>query len=99
MRFPQLQKSFSSPFNIAPSPCVPCITYVGYSINTILYQRGIYDPDTFTTVKKYGLKMFVSTDDGLSTYLKRILKQLTGKLLTIDRLIYPVQGISEALAS
>lgn len=51
--------------------------FFGYSINAILYQRGIYDPDSFTTVKKYGLKMYVSTDDGLTSYLKSVLKQMT----------------------
>ena len=34
--------------------------FFGYSINTILYQRGIYPPETFARVAKYGLTMLVT---------------------------------------
>ena len=47
-----------------------------YSINTILYQRGIYPPEDFKVVKKYGLNMLVSTDEDVKRYIKRIMKQL-----------------------
>ncbi|KAH3663535.1 hypothetical protein OGAPHI_004936 [Ogataea philodendri] len=47
-----------------------------YSIHSILYQRGIYPPEDFQTVRKYGLNMVVSTDDELQSYIKRIMKQL-----------------------
>ncbi|KAJ8609047.1 hypothetical protein MRB53_039316 [Persea americana] len=47
-----------------------------YSINTILYQRGIYPPEDFKIVKKYGLNMLVTTDDDVKRYIKRIMKQL-----------------------
>lgn len=47
-----------------------------YSINTILYQRGIYPPEDFKIVKKYGLNMLVSTDDEVKRYIKRIMGQL-----------------------
>lgn len=30
-----------------------------YSINSILYQRGIYPPENFIQVKKYGLSILV----------------------------------------
>lgn len=50
--------------------------FFGYGINSILYQRGIYDPDTFETVKKYGLRMQVTKDEGLEAYLKNVLTQL-----------------------
>jgi mitotic spindle assembly checkpoint protein MAD2 len=49
-----------------------------YSVNSILYQRGIYPPETFKRVSKYGLAMMVTTDDGLSTYISNIMKQLNG---------------------
>jgi mitotic spindle assembly checkpoint protein MAD2 len=52
--------------------------FFGYAINSILYQRGIYDPESFTTVKKYGMRIQVSTDERLAAYLKVILKQLSG---------------------
>ena len=47
-----------------------------YAINSILYQRGIYPPEEFRRVAKYGLSMMVASDDGLQTYLKKILTQL-----------------------
>ena len=30
--------------------------FFGYSINSILYQRGIYPPESFSRVSKYGLQ-------------------------------------------
>ena len=31
--------------------------FFGYSINSILYQRGIYPPESFSRVSKYGLQV------------------------------------------
>lgn len=45
---------------------------------SILYQRGIYPPETFSRVKKYGLSMLVTTDEGLKRYLSQVLAQLSG---------------------
>lgn len=45
---------------------------------SILYQRGIYDPESFQAVKKYGLQMQVTTDPGLSSYLGSVMTQLEG---------------------
>ncbi|CAK3736286.1 mitotic spindle checkpoint component mad2 [Lecanosticta acicola] len=47
-----------------------------YSINTILFQRGVYPPEDFTAVKKYGLNMMVSLDDQVKAYIKKIMSQL-----------------------
>ncbi|KAI9845196.1 MAG: Mitotic spindle checkpoint component mad2 [Thelocarpon superellum] len=47
-----------------------------YSINTILFQRGVYPAEDFTAVKKYGLNMLVSSDDQVKAYIKRIMSQL-----------------------
>ncbi|KAJ5733646.1 Mitotic spindle checkpoint component mad2 [Penicillium malachiteum] len=47
-----------------------------YSINSILFQRGVYPPDDFITVKKYGLNMLVSADDQVKAYIKKIMSQL-----------------------
>jgi mitotic spindle assembly checkpoint protein MAD2 len=56
--------------------------FFGYSINSILYQRGIYPPDTFTRVEKYGLHMLITRDEGLKNYLSNVLKQLKEWLIT-----------------
>lgn len=47
-----------------------------YSINTILFQRGVYPAEDFTAVKKYGLTMLVSSDDQVKGYIKKIMSQL-----------------------
>ncbi|KAK4503405.1 hypothetical protein PRZ48_004320 [Zasmidium cellare] len=48
-----------------------------YSINTILFQRGVYPSEDFTVVKKYGLNMMVSLDDQVKAYIKKIMSQLS----------------------
>lgn len=40
-----------------------------YSINSILYQRGIYPPETFRRMSKYGLTMLVTSDEELVKYV------------------------------
>ncbi|GMG38122.1 unnamed protein product [Ambrosiozyma monospora] len=47
-----------------------------FSIHSILYQRGIYPPEDFKVVKKYGLNLLVSIDDEVINYVRRIMKQL-----------------------
>ena len=49
-----------------------------YSINNILYQRGIYPPESFKRVNQYGLAMMFTTDEQLNAYLNNIIKQLEG---------------------
>ncbi|SPO29385.1 probable MAD2 - spindle-assembly checkpoint protein [Ustilago trichophora] len=50
--------------------------FFNYSVQSILYQRNIYPSDDFKTVKKYGLQMLVTTDDGLAEYLETAMSQL-----------------------
>lgn len=45
---------------------------------SILYQRGIYPPESFAPVAKYGVTMMVTSDDGLKHYLGQVLQQLSG---------------------
>ncbi|PWN49470.1 putative MAD2-spindle-assembly checkpoint protein [Violaceomyces palustris] len=47
-----------------------------YSVQSILYQRNIYPPEDFKTVKKFGLQMLTTTDEGLIDYLERAMGQL-----------------------
>ncbi|CEO95551.1 HORMA domain-containing protein [Plasmodiophora brassicae] len=56
--------------------------FFGYSINSILYQRGIYPPESFSASEKYGLRMLVTTDAGLVEYLDQVLTQLSEWLMT-----------------
>lgn len=55
--------------------------FFNYSVNSILYQRGIYAPESFNRVKNYGLTMMVTTDETLSAYMNNILRQLEGEYL------------------
>ncbi|KAL2814192.1 HORMA domain protein [Aspergillus granulosus] len=52
-----------------------------YSINSILFQRGVYPPEDFTTVKKYGLNMLITADDQVKAYIKKIMSQLNKWML------------------
>mmetsp|Transcript_10969 Transcript_10969/g.33653 ORF Transcript_10969/g.33653 Transcript_10969/m.33653 type:complete len:203 (-) Transcript_10969:154-762(-) len=56
--------------------------FFGFAVNNILYQRGIYPPESFTRVSKYGLTMLVSTDAGLLKYINNVLNQLSSWLGT-----------------
>lgn len=46
------------------------------AVNSILYQRAIYAPETFKRVTKYGLSMMMTTDDAVISYLSNISRQL-----------------------
>ncbi|CUS10463.1 unnamed protein product [Tuber aestivum] len=52
-----------------------------YSINTILFQRGVYPAEDFTAIKKYGLNMLVSADDQVKSYIRKIMSQLSKWML------------------
>eukprot|EP01028_Stygiella_incarcerata_P008522 TRINITY_DN3723_c0_g1_i1.p1 TRINITY_DN3723_c0_g1~~TRINITY_DN3723_c0_g1_i1.p1 ORF type:complete len:207 (-),score=55.55 TRINITY_DN3723_c0_g1_i1:172-792(-) len=69
--------------------------FFAYSINSILYQRGIYPPETFDRTTKYGLSMLVTTDDGLKSYLGQVLSQLSEWLMqrSVQKLVLVVSGV------
>jgi len=66
-----------------------------YSVNSILYQRGVYPSDDFRMVKKYGLPMLVTNDDSLKEYLSTILSQVQEWLLSssITRLVLAIKSL------
>ncbi|KAM0705666.1 hypothetical protein Q7P35_007026 [Cladosporium inversicolor] len=53
-----------------------CVEFFEFATNTILFQRGVYPPEDFSPVKKYGLNMMVSLDDQVKAYVKKIMSQL-----------------------
>eukprot|EP01061_Rhynchopus_euleeides_P019445 TRINITY_DN31926_c0_g1_i2.p2 TRINITY_DN31926_c0_g1~~TRINITY_DN31926_c0_g1_i2.p2 ORF type:complete len:198 (+),score=91.47 TRINITY_DN31926_c0_g1_i2:49-642(+) len=57
------------------------VEFFGYAINSLLYQRGVYPAEFFTTVSKYKLQMLVTTDRGLKGYLGNVLQQLSEWLM------------------
>mmetsp|Transcript_46739 Transcript_46739/g.77383 ORF Transcript_46739/g.77383 Transcript_46739/m.77383 type:complete len:203 (+) Transcript_46739:109-717(+) len=68
--------------------------FFSYSINSILYQRGIYPPESFRRESQYGLTMLVTSDDALQSYLDNVLKQLAEWLTsgTVQKLVVVVSG-------
>mmetsp|Transcript_18476 Transcript_18476/g.17787 ORF Transcript_18476/g.17787 Transcript_18476/m.17787 type:complete len:206 (+) Transcript_18476:128-745(+) len=69
--------------------------FFNFSVNTILYQRGIYPPESFKKIPKYGLSMMVTIDEGLSAYMANILRQLDAWLLngSVQKLVLVVKGV------
>jgi len=69
--------------------------FFDYSVNTILYQRGIYPPEMFSKVSKYGLAMMVTSDESLQTYINTIMGQLKAWLLDgrVKKLVLVVKGV------
>ena len=65
------------------------------AINSILYQRGIYQPETFRRDSKYGLTVLITTDNGLLEYLDNVMKQMEVWLGDGDeqRLVVVVTGL------
>ncbi|XP_055843433.1 mitotic spindle assembly checkpoint protein MAD2A [Episyrphus balteatus] len=49
--------------------------YLKYGINSILFQRGIYPPETFINTQQYGVPILMSTDPKIEEFLKNILVQ------------------------
>ncbi|XP_014473483.1 PREDICTED: mitotic spindle assembly checkpoint protein MAD2A [Dinoponera quadriceps] len=50
--------------------------YLQYGVNSILYQRGIYPPEMFQPAEHFGLFIFMSTDDKITTFLDTVLGQI-----------------------
>ncbi|XP_059614583.1 mitotic spindle assembly checkpoint protein MAD2A [Phlebotomus argentipes] len=49
--------------------------YLNYGVNSILFQRGIYPPESFSTTQQYGLTIFMSKDEKITEFLKKVLAQ------------------------
>jgi len=47
-----------------------------YCINSILFQRGIYEPEDFKMVKKYNINLLVTNDDRVQAYITEIMEQV-----------------------
>ncbi|TGZ52217.1 mitotic spindle assembly checkpoint protein MAD2A [Temnothorax longispinosus] len=50
--------------------------YLLYGVNSILYQRGIYPPETFQPSEHFGLFIFTSTDEKITSFLNTVLGQI-----------------------
>ena len=52
-----------------------------YGINSILYQRGIYPPETFEPTEHFGLCILMSTDPKIVDFFKVVLGQVEDWLM------------------
>jgi mitotic spindle assembly checkpoint protein MAD2 len=70
--------------------------FFAYSVNTLLYQRGIYAPETFTRVSKYGMTMLVSSDEKVQAYMTSVLDQMKLWLRTgdLDRVVVVISTVA-----
>ncbi|KAJ5077884.1 mitotic spindle assembly checkpoint protein mad2a [Anaeramoeba ignava] len=55
--------------------------FFNYSINNILFMRGIYPVESFKSINKYGLTIQTTTDEELQNYLSQVLQQLSQWLM------------------
>jgi mitotic spindle assembly checkpoint protein MAD2 len=75
------KSSTSTSTNITLRGSTEIVTeFFHYSVNNILYQRGVYPPESFKRMKNYDLPMMITTDEALQVFLSNILKQLDGEL-------------------
>jgi len=47
-----------------------------FGVHNILYQRGIYPPESFERVQKYDIALFETTDKNIKEYFDAVLDQL-----------------------
>lgn len=50
--------------------------YFEFAIHSILFQRNIYPPEDFITVRKYGLPLLVSNESDVVEYVGQIMSQV-----------------------
>jgi len=69
--------------------------FFNYGINSILYQRGIYPPESFTRKQEYGLTLLVSTDDAVNKFLGDVLGQIQEWLVMrkVKKLVVVVNSV------
>ncbi|XP_012716923.1 mitotic spindle assembly checkpoint protein MAD2A [Fundulus heteroclitus] len=63
--------------------------FFSFGINSILYQRGIYPPETFTKASHYDMSLHITTDAKLKNYLTNVVSQLKEWLFecTVQKLV------------
>ena len=71
------------------------VEFFDYSVNSILYQRNVYPPESFKHETKYGLRMMRTVDEGLAKYLANVSRQLESWLMNgaVQKLVLVVKGI------
>jgi mitotic spindle assembly checkpoint protein MAD2 len=67
-----------------------------YGVNTLLFQRGIYPPEKFIRVSKYGMTILVSQDEKVKEYLTSVLDQMQVWLgqAQLDRVVVVIASVA-----
>ena len=65
-----------------------------YALSSILYQRGVYAPESFEPKKAYGLTVMCVKEDKLANYLQAVLRQFSGKRQAAARANAACRGLS-----
>ena len=78
MELGDTQSYFELVSNLLQTKGIIVLFVSDYGINSILYQRGIYPPETFTRTQKYGLTLLMSTDESIKNYLEEVISQIKG---------------------
>lgn len=70
--------------------------YLNYGINNILFQRGIYPPESFKAEQHFGLSILISTDAKIQTFLQTVFDQMKEWLVKeqIQKLSLVITNIS-----
>jgi mitotic spindle assembly checkpoint protein MAD2 len=68
--------------------------FFGFAVNSILYQRGLYEADSFKQIQKYGLIVTVSRLEAVNNYIAQVMNQIHVWLLTndVEKLILAISG-------
>jgi len=71
------------------------VEYFNFAINSILYQRGIYAPETFKREVYYGLPMQMTDQKELAEYIGNILRQVQAWLMskTIQKIVLVISSL------
>ena len=52
------------------------VEFIGFSINAILFHRGLYPKDTFAEVQRHGVSLCITTNETVKSYLSGVLSQV-----------------------
>ncbi|CAK1552783.1 unnamed protein product [Leptosia nina] len=49
--------------------------YLKFAVNSVLFQRGLYPPETFKAEQQYGITLLISEDPQIKSFLTNLLTQ------------------------
>jgi mitotic spindle assembly checkpoint protein MAD2 len=91
------QTTAQSAITLAGSATI-VVDYLNHAVNGILYQRGLYAAEDFSTCRKYGLTLMQTSDPALQKYLSRLFSQLERACVRVCRSLDHVEWLVEGAA-